>query len=185
MQFQARGSGTVMYRTGRVFYKKMRLWAKKLYACTSKFWHVNTFLSVCSFACCVLAWKDSYSVQWDSQCYDSSLINSHCEPNLLSAFHSLFSFLISITRCLSPSLRRGTVVLCLVSLCTLILFMDRRALQGGWFCFQFSPLPHPEKQHFQNQTNKTRKKWSTIIYLFNTPQCYSCTHDSSTWFWII
>lgn len=40
----------------------------------------------------------------------------------------------------------------------LILFVDRPALQGGWVCFQFSPLPCPEKQHFQNQTNKTPAK---------------------------
>lgn len=32
-----------------------------------------------------------------------------------------------------------------------------QTLQGGWVCFQFSPLPRPEKQHFQNQTNKTKK----------------------------
>lgn len=30
----------------------------------------------------------------------------------------------------------------------------RPALQGGWVCFQFSPLPCPGKHHFQNQTER-------------------------------
>lgn len=33
----------------------------------------------------------------------------------------------------------------------------RPALQGGWVCFQFSPLPCPGKHHFQNQTHKKKK----------------------------
>lgn len=38
----------------------------------------------------------------------------------------------------------------------------RPALQGGWVCFQFSPLPCPGKHHFQNQTERV-----LLFFLFS------------------
>lgn len=55
--------------------------------------------------------------------------------------------------------------MCLLILCTLILFMNRLALQGGWVCFQFSPLPCPGKRHLQNRTNKIKKKQTIFLLL--------------------
>lgn len=81
----------------------------------------------------------------------------------------------------SSSSQRRTVVFCLLVLGALILFVNTLSLQGAWFCFQFSPLPNPEKQHVQNQTNKARKKqnkWSKKSFILVTqPQCPSRAFD--------
>lgn len=65
------------------------------------------------------------------------------------------------------------LLLCVSSFFALILFMNRLALQGGWVCFQFSPLPCPGKHHFQNQTNKIKNIFLKHRFLCCSPQYLS------------
>lgn len=127
---------------------------KNIYAATSKIWqlrHVIAPLHLCSLLAVSLLESRGLPVWWQQ----TLTVSTKSTSNL-----SLNNFLLSspVPLCLSSSaLQWGTVIVCLLSLCTLILFMDRLTLRGGWVCFQFSPLPCPEKRHFQNQTNKSQK----------------------------
>lgn len=136
---------------------------------------MSTFLQFLLQACSVLAWNYSHSVQ-----RTAGVVTATSLTLSVSTKHSSSRSRLSL--CLSPSaLRWGTVVVSLLILCTLTLFVDRLALRGGWVCFQFSPLPRPEKRHFQNQTNKTKKM--SYNYFFSAAHHsvplahFTCLHD--------
>lgn len=90
---------------------------------------------------------------------------------------NLFSFNVSLSLLisLSVSLQRDCYFVSYF-VASLILFVVILALQGGSFCFQFSPLPHPKKQ-LLTPNKQTQKKTR-----FNVRMCvFSFFFLDATW----
>lgn len=138
---------------------------QEIYAPMSTMWHVNTpsvfaphLLGLCSR-------------EQDCQCRSNS-INPHCWNNPLSSPETSLPPPISV----SPRahwVHCGEGPLFCVSSFFALFLVDRGGPLGGSLCFQFSPLSHPGKQHFQTQTNETRKMKHTILCFSRSPHCLS------------